>query len=48
VIVTTHPPLVLANFDVNEISALDGNSDGTFANLTARYLISKRTRSMNG
>jgi hypothetical protein len=37
-IVTTHSPLVLANFDVNEIVALDRDSDGNVRELDRQIL----------
>ena len=37
-IVTTHSPLVLANFDVNEIIALDRDSDGNVRELDRQIL----------
>jgi len=37
-IVTTHSPLVLANFDVNEIIALDRDSDGNIRELDRQIL----------
>jgi predicted ATPase len=37
-IVTTHSPLVLANFDVNEIMALDRNHDGNIRELDRQIL----------
>jgi hypothetical protein len=37
-IVTTHSPLVLANFDVNEIIALDRDRDGNVRELDRQIL----------